>query len=247
MNGLGSTPPVVELRRVTKLFGSNDVKSVGVQDASFRAHAGELVLVAGPSGSGKTTMLTLIAGLLQPTSGTVSLFGRDISHYSSRDLQDLRARNIGFVFQTFHLIDALSAAENIGLVLRFAGEGSIRSKRRAFALLQKFRIDHLSLKYPSCMSQGEKQRVAVARAVANDADLIIADEPTACLEIHQGIEIIRLLHKYAAEEKRCVIVASHDTRIVELADRVLRLEDGILHGFKSYNHAPKGLTDRVSP
>jgi putative ABC transport system ATP-binding protein len=135
---------------------------------------------------------------------------------------------IGFVFQTFLLLDALDVLENIALVCRFASRSKVESRRRATELLRRLHIEHLAAKSPKTLSQGEKQRVAVARAIANDADLILADEPTASLETKQGFEIIRLLHGYAAQENKCVIVASHDLRIVEYADRVLRLEDGML-------------------
>lgn len=228
MKRLENTDFVVQLSNVTKLFGTNEHKTSAVRNVSLRASSGELVLLLGPSGSGKTTLLTLIAGLIQPTSGTVSLFGRNIERYSSNELQRLRAHSIGFVFQTFHLIDSLKVIENVALVLRFAGKNRTEAKRRSQRLLHQFHIENLAKKFPVTLSQGEKQRVAVARAIANDADLIIADEPTASLETKQGFDIIRLLHEYAKEENRCVIVASHDLRIVEFADRVLRLEDGVL-------------------
>jgi putative ABC transport system ATP-binding protein len=219
---------VVQLASVSKIFGSNEHKTIAVQDISLEASPGELVLLLGPSGSGKTTLLTLIAGLVEPTSGTVSLFGRNIEDYTSKELQKLRAARIGFVFQTFHLIDSLTVIENVALVVRFGGKTKTETKRQALRMLDQFHIEHLAKKFPANLSQGEKQRVAVARAIANGAELIIADEPTASLETKQGFDIIRLLHEYAKEENRCVIVASHDLRIVEFADRVLRLEDGVI-------------------
>jgi putative ABC transport system ATP-binding protein len=228
VNRLKGISPVVQLTGVSKIFGVNEHKTAAVRDARLQASTGELVLLLGPSGSGKTTLLTLIAGLIKPTSGKVALFGRNIESYTPGQLQQLRARRIGFVFQTFHLIDSLTAIENVALILRFAGRSRIEAKRRARRLLGQFHIEHLAWKFPATLSQGEKQRVAVARAIANGADLIIADEPTASLETKQGFDIIRLLHQYAKEHNRCVIVASHDLRIAEFADRVLRLEDGIL-------------------
>lgn len=228
MNRSPSSEPLVRLVAVTKTFGPNEHKTTAVHDVSLQAFPGELVMLLGPSGSGKTTLLTLIAGLLRPTSGLVSLFGREIACYSSQELQRLRALRIGFVFQTFLLLDALDVLENIALVCRFAGRSRADSRRRATDLLRRLHIEYLTEKLPGTLSQGEKQRVAVARAIANDADLILADEPTASLETKQGFEIIQLLHRYATEENKCVIVASHDLRIVEFADRVLRLEDGML-------------------
>jgi putative ABC transport system ATP-binding protein len=180
----------------------------------------------GPSGSGKTTLLTLMAGLLRPTAGEVLLFGSNLEAFSPRALQQLRAQRLGFVFQTFHLIDALSVLDNVVLALRFAGVARGQARRRATEVLQSVRIDHLAKRFPAQLSQGEKQRVAVARAIANSADLILADEPTASLETTQGFEVIQLLHTYAKLQQACVIVTSHDLRLQAHADRIIRLEDG---------------------
>ena len=224
----GGMNRTVTLVDVSKIFGRNGRKTVAVDKISFDSRPGEMVLFLGPSGSGKTTLLTLIAGLLPPTSGEVVLFGKTVERYSIRDLQLLRARQMGFVFQTFQLIDALTAEENIKLVLHFAGHQKQTATEKAGKLLRQLHIDHLADKLPTEMSQGEKQRVAVARAIANDPELILADEPTASLESTQGFEVIRLLHQYAKEYQRCVIVASHDLRLAEYADRVIRMADGRL-------------------
>jgi putative ABC transport system ATP-binding protein len=218
----------VTLVDVSKIFGKNGRKTVAVDKISFDSRPGEMVLFLGPSGSGKTTLLTLIAGLLPPSSGEVVLFGKPVERYSIRDLQLLRARQMGFVFQTFQLIDALTAEENIKLVLHFAGHQKQTAKEKASMLLHQLHIGHLADKLPTEMSQGEKQRVAVARAIANDPELILADEPTASLESTQGFEVIRLLYQYAKAHQRCVIVASHDLRLAEYADRVIRMADGRL-------------------
>jgi putative ABC transport system ATP-binding protein len=228
MNQKDCMSSVVQVTDVSKIFGTNEHRTAAVRNLSLRASPGELVLLLGPSGSGKTTLLTLIAGLVKPTSGNVSLFGKDLENYTSDELQKLRALRIGFVFQNFHLIDSLKVVENVALVLRFAGKGRIEAKRLARIFLEQFHVGHLAEKFPAKLSQGEKQRVAVARAIANGARLIIADEPTASLETSQGFDIIKLLHEYARNQNRCVIIASHDLRIVEFADRVLRLQDGIL-------------------
>jgi putative ABC transport system ATP-binding protein len=217
---------IVSIRNVSKLYKINEHSSVGVKDINFEAKPGELVLFLGPSGSGKTTLLTLIAGLLQPSVGKISLFKKQIDSYSSAELQRLRAEKIGFIFQTFLLIDALTALQNIELVLRFAFKSKKEAKRIAINLLKELEIDYLADKLPATMSQGEKQRVAVARAIANNAELILADEPTASLDGANGLIIIELLHKYAAKNNKCVIVVSHDLRLKEYADRIIKLEDG---------------------
>jgi len=217
---------IVSIRNVTKSYKINEHSSVGVKDINFDAKPGELVLFLGPSGSGKTTLLTLIAGLLQPSEGSISLFDKNIENYSNVELQKLRAEKIGFIFQTFLLIDALNALQNIELVLKFASKSKREATRAVKNLLTELQIEYLADKLPGTMSQGEKQRVAVARAIANNAELILADEPTASLDAANGLIIIKLLHNYAAKNNRCVIVVSHDLRLKEYADRIIYLEDG---------------------
>ena len=217
---------IVSLQNVSKIYNVNEHITAGVKDITFAANKGELILLLGPSGSGKTTLLTLIAGLLEPTKGKVVLFNKEINSYSRSALQKLRAERIGFIFQAFLLIDALTVVENIKLVLKFAGKNGKDADSRAADLLNKFGVDQLSKKFPSSISQGEKQRVAAARAIANNPDLILADEPTASLEVSQGLEIIGSLHSYSNKENKCVIVASHDLRLKEFADRIIYLEDG---------------------
>jgi putative ABC transport system ATP-binding protein len=218
--------PLVVLRDVSKDYPYNGQSFAALYTSTVEAYKGELLLLLGPSGSGKTTLLTLIAGLIQPSSGSVELLGKSILQYISQELQRLRAGKIGFVFQNFLLLDALTVMENVALVTQFNGTSKKQGRKRALEILDELHIRHLAQKYPTQLSQGEKQRVAVARALVNNPDIIIADEPTANLESRQGFEIIRLLNDYAKEQNKCVIVASHDLRIVEFADRVLKLEDG---------------------
>lgn len=219
---------LVTLVDVSKRFGGEPEMAEALTHISFEAHRGELIVLLGPSGSGKTTLLTLVAGLLPPTAGIVSLFGRPISGYSQSELQFLRATRVGFVFQTFLLVDALTVLENVALVLRFGGYNTVEARLRAKEVLASVHVGHLISRFPGNLSQGEKQRVAVARAIANNADLLLADEPTASVESTQGLEIIRLFHEYVKHRNACVIVASHDVRIIQFADRVLRIQDGCL-------------------
>jgi putative ABC transport system ATP-binding protein len=206
-------------------------QSAGIKNINFFAGKGELVLFLGPSGSGKTTLLTLIAGLIEPAEGDLFLFNKNITCYSKAELQKIRAEKIGFVFQNFLLIESLTGEENIRLVLKFAGANGRLADEKINYLFNRFGISYLLKKFPASMSQGEKQRVAVSRAIANDADLILADEPTASLELNQGYEIIELLNSYSKDEKKCVIVASHDLRLKEYADRIIFLEDGKIKSF----------------
>ena len=228
MNGLAASGPVTRLEKVTKIFDDSGQPTTAVREVSLEARRGEMVLLLGPSGSGKTTLLTLIAGLTRPTSGSISLFGKNVEEYSANELQSLRAERIGFVFQTFLLIDSLTATENIEIVLRFNRKRRAERAAKTRALLGELGIEHLARRFPRAMSQGEKQRVAIARAIANDAELLIADEPTGSLETRQAIDIIALLHGQAKRRNATVIVASHDLRLKEFADRTLRLQDGMM-------------------
>jgi len=216
---------IVSLRGVNKTYRINEHVSVGVKDINFNASPGELVLFLGPSGSGKTTLLTLIAGLLKPSEGSICIFQKPIESYSVADLQSLRADRIGFIFQTFLLIDALTSSQNIELVVKFNQKSKKEARRISETLLQELNIEYLADKLPATMSQGEKQRVAVARAVANNAELILADEPTASLDTENGSIIIELLSSFARDNK-CVIVASHDLRLKKFADRIVFLDNG---------------------
>jgi putative ABC transport system ATP-binding protein len=226
MSHLSDQKSVATLDKVTKIFGGQGRETHALRGISLKVFSGEMVLLLGPSGSGKTTLLTLMAGLQSPTEGSVSLFGVDMTHYSEQELQRLRATRMGFIFQSFHLLDALTVLDNVLLVMGFAGKNPKRSRPRAIDTLEHLGIKHLAAESTRNLSQGEKQRVATARALVNDAELIIADEPTASLESKQGLGIIRQLHQSVVNEQKCVVIASHDERIVQYADRVIRLSDG---------------------
>ena len=225
---------VVRLIDVTKIYGGAGRETFALRNVSFQAHAGELVLLLGPSGSGKTTLLTLMAGLQCPTNGAVYIFGRQVTEYSIWELQRLRAVRIGFIFQTFNLIESLTVLDNVMLVMKFGGLHRKEARVRAEDFLGRFDVKQLSQASPRTLSQGEKQRVAVARALANGAPLIIADEPTGSLATKQGMDIVQLLRISVKKENRCVVVASHDERIADYADRVLYLADGALSTKKGY-------------
>jgi putative ABC transport system ATP-binding protein len=218
----------VRLSDVSKRYDRSGVESVALHPVSFEARAGEMVLLLGPSGSGKTTFLTILAGLQKPSTGAVTIFGQNVLDYSPKELQKLRAQHIGFIFQTFYLLDSLSVIENIMMVMKFAGIAKAEATNRAKEFLERFEISHLKNAYPKTLSQGEKQRVAVARALANGAELILADEPTGSLSTQQGMSIVQFLKDAVTREGRCAVIASHDERIKTFADRVLTLRDGEL-------------------
>lgn len=192
-----------------------------VDDVSLDVARGEVVLIIGPNGSGKTTLLSMLGGLVRPTSGSVVVEGRALDEMPERELETFRLKRVGFVFQTFRLLDALSVRENVQLVIDLAGE-----KRNADALLDRVGALHLANRNTRVLSGGEKQRVAIARALANDPAIILADEPTGSLDSAAGEATIALLRDAARIDGRSVVIVSHDTRIVSHADRVVRMLDG---------------------
>ena len=192
-----------------------------VADVSLHVDQGEVVLIIGPNGSGKTTLLSMLGGLVRPTRGTVRVEGRALNEMSVGELDAFRLRRVGFVFQTFRLIDALSVRENVQLVIDLAGE-----KRSADPILERVGALHLAKRNSRTLSGGEKQRVAIARALANGPAIILADEPTGSLDTQAGEAAISLLCDAARQDGRAVVIVSHDTRIAHHADRVLHMTDG---------------------
>jgi len=204
---------------LTRTFG--DVRAV--DGVSLRVASGEAVLILGPNGSGKTTLLSMLGGLLQPTSGRVLIAGTDVTAMSEQARCDFRLRTIGFIFQSFHLLDALTARENVQLVLDLAHDSD---PERAETLLDELGVRQRADFLPHAMSGGEKQRVAIARALANDPAILLADEPTGSLDSQAGEATIRLLCDAARRHGKAVIIVCHDTRIVPRVDRVLSMVDG---------------------
>lgn len=214
------------LQDVSKVYGQGDAAVRAVDGVNFAINAGELVLFLGPSGAGKTTLLSLIGGLLQPTNGVIHVAGADLRTLSPKALAQFRLRQIGFIFQFFQLLAALTARENVEMVLRLGGHPSHIARQEAERLLKRFGLTHRLTHLPAQLSGGEKQRVALARALALQPPIIIADEPTGSLDSHHGEEVIRLLRQLVDEEGRTVLVASHDPRLINVATRVLHCEDG---------------------
>lgn len=219
---------ILQARALTKVFGSGGIEVRAVDEVDLSVQRGEVVLVMGPSGSGKTTLLTMLGGLLRPTTGTVHVDGVDITILSQRELTGMRRRHIGFIFQTFNLIEPLSANENVEVALNMSGHRGATARERASQALGDLGLSRRLTFSPSQLSGGEKQRVSIARALANNPSIVLADEPTANLDSKNGHDVVVLLREIAREQKRAVVIVSHDQRIREIADRVLWLEDGRL-------------------
>ncbi len=223
-----SASPILAARNVIREFGSGHARVRAVDDVSLDIAPGEIVLIMGPSGSGKTTLLSMLGALLRPTSGSIHLDGTDISTLSEAQLPKIRSRRIGFIFQAFNLLDALTVEENVLLPAQLAPGGVRAARARVAQLLDRLDLAERSHAHPRTLSGGEKQRVAIARALVNRAPLLLADEPTGNLDSQKGQEVTMILHDIARDEGCSVVIVTHDPRIEEVADRVLWLEDGRL-------------------
>lgn len=217
---------VIEALGLAKVYGAGAQRVDALRPTDFRVDRGEFVLVAGPSGSGKSTLLALISGLLTPSAGTVRVLGRDIRALSGDAFDRLRLEHFGFVFQGFHLLPALTALEQVGIVLERQGIQRDAAQRRAAATLNRVGLAARLHNRPSELSGGEKQRVVIARALAKQPQIIFADEPTSALDSANGREITRLLRAAALEEGASVVCVTHDPRLIEHATRLVRMEDG---------------------
>jgi putative ABC transport system ATP-binding protein len=220
--------PLVRVRELSKVFGEGQTRVEAVSDVDFELARGEIVLVMGPSGSGKTTLLSMLGGLLRPSAGEIWVDGIDIAALPERELPPFRAKRFGFIFQDFNLLSALSTEENVEVVLNLGGRHGPAAGERADTLLRSLGLESRLDFAVDQLSGGEKQRVAVARAVANQPALILADEPTANLDSARGAETMRLLRRLAKDKATTVLIVSHDDRLREIADRVLWLQDGRL-------------------
>ncbi len=219
---------LLKIHNVSKTFGSGHTAVQALNDVHLHVAPGDIVLIMGPSGSGKTTLLTIAGGLLKPTSGEVMIDGTDITTMSERELPAIRLKSLGFVFQSFNLLAALTAEENIIVPLMMSGKSFIQSQPKAKQLLERLGLGQRLHSLPHQLSGGEKQRVAIARALINDPKIILADEPTANLDSHIGHEVMQLLCQIACHEHRAVVIVSHDERLRSVAKRVLTIEDGKL-------------------
>ena len=221
----------LRVRGLTKTYGHGSTQVAAVRDVRLDVAAGEVLLVMGPSGSGKTTLLLMLGALLRPTAGSITVTKRDgttvdVAAEPEKALPALRARTFGFIFQDYALLDALTATENIAVATNLAGTSGAAATDRARALLERVGLAHRAGARPLQLSGGEQQRVAVARALANDPPVLLADEPTANLDASRGRDLARLLRQLADDDQRCVVIVSHDDRLRVVADRVLWLEDG---------------------
>jgi len=220
------TTPAISVHGVMKVFGEGTAAVRALDGVHLEVARGELVLLMGPSGSGKTTLLSVMGCILQPTSGSVRINGREVTGLGEQDLPAVRLEHIGFVFQGFNLFPTLTAAENVELALDLKNIRGREARRRARQLLEQVGLADKFQTYPADLSGGQKQRVAIARALAGEPSIVLADEPTAALDWSSGRAVIELLGKLAHERDRAIVLVTHDTRILEFGDRIVHIEDG---------------------
>jgi len=212
-------------RRVTKEFGTADARVLALRGVDMDVRPGELTLLVGPSGCGKTTLISIVAGLLDPTAGDVSVLGEDLTRMNGRKVE-FRRRNIGFVFQQYNLLPALTAAENAAVPLIIAGQPRGAAIAKATEMLAVLGMEDRARALPSQLSGGQQQRVAIARSLIHEPRLLVCDEPTAAIDAQAGRAVMELLREVALQPDRAVIVVTHDSRVFEFGDRTIYMSDG---------------------
>jgi putative ABC transport system ATP-binding protein len=229
---------ILEAENLTKTLGSGAARVEALKNVSLSLRGGELTLLMGPSGSGKTTLLSVLGCMLAPTSGIVRLCGTSTEGADTETLAGLRRDHVGFVFQSYHLFPAMTAAENVQLALDVRGRTGTKARDMSREALARVGLSHKVTAFPLELSGGEQQRVAIARAIVPSPSAILADEPTAALDSANGQAIMALLATIAKDSGSAVMVVTHDSRLTSVADRILYIEDGRLVDDK------RGSTDR---
>lgn len=232
MSSVPNLTGAVECASIRKSFGEGEAKVEVLRGVNFMAALGEMTFLVGPSGCGKTTLISIIAGLLAPDSGTVSLFGERLSLLPPRERILFRRQNLGFVFQQYNLLPAFTAAENVAVPLIAAGWGRENATRKAREILSNLGLGHRTELVPQLLSGGQQQRVALARALVHEPRLIICDEPTAALDHRSGESVMERLATSAIHPDRAVIVVTHDSRVFHFAHRIIEMEDGLIRSSK---------------
>jgi putative ABC transport system ATP-binding protein len=221
---------IISLRDVRKAYEMGETTVEALRGVDLELERGGYYSIVGPSGSGKSSLLHIVGCMDAPTSGEVRVNGKDVSRLSEKALTRIRAQDIGFVFQAFHLNPILTARENVAIALRFLGVRKKVALEKAEYWLDKVGLSHRLRHYPAELSGGERQRVAIARAIVKDPALILADEPTGNLDTRRGQEIVELLRETSREQKTTVIQVTHDMAVAQMGDAILTLRDGRITG-----------------
>ncbi len=222
--------PLIEAVDVVKVLGSGAGQVQALKGVSLALQGNELTLLMGPSGSGKTTLLSVLGCMLSPSQGTVRVLGRSTQGLAAEELAEIRRRNIGFIFQSYHLFPTLNVRDNVQLVLDVRGERSAAAVGKADDALAAVGLAHKAAALPRELSGGEQQRVAIARAVVSNPAVLLADEPTSALDRQNGEAVMTVLAQIARQSSRGVLIVTHDPRMLHFADRIVRIEDGRITG-----------------
>jgi putative ABC transport system ATP-binding protein len=218
----------IEARNLSKWFGEGEARTMAVSGVSFDAHFNEMLYIVGPSGSGKTTLLSMLSGILRPNEGTVKVEDKDIWSLPANRLADMRLNTVGFVFQDYHLFPKLTTVENVAVPLILKRRNWNEAIQESMHYLEMVGLAQRAKLPPHKLSGGEQQRVAIARAVVSKPDILVFDEPTASLDGDTGRKIVEFVKREILNEKRCILTVTHDDRIFEYADRIIKMEDGKL-------------------
>ena len=233
----GTAPPSISLRGVDKVYSAGRGSLVALRGVDLDIAAGEVTAIMGPSGSGKTTLLSIIGCILRSTSGVVSICGTEVAALDETERSRIRLAHIGFVFQSYNLFPSLNARQNVEIALELKGVHRRARRAQAIELLEQVDLRDKTESHPEDLSGGQKQRVAIARALAGTPDIILADEPTAALDSTTGRRIMAIFRGLARRQRRSVVIVTHDSRILEFADRVVTVDDGRVTEPK--NHKPR--------
>ncbi|MCX4283706.1 ABC transporter ATP-binding protein [Duncaniella dubosii] len=218
---------MIELKNISKVFRTKDVETTALENVNLEVEKGEFVSIMGPSGCGKSTLLNIIGLLSTPTTGSVKILGTDCNKMADTELAHFRNKNLGFVFQSFHLIPSLSVAANVELPLGYrSGLSASQRRERVEEVLRRLEMSHRIKHLPSQLSGGQCQRVAIARAIVGAPSIILADEPTGNLDSRMGAEVMSLLHRLNKEDGITIVMVTHNEAQAEQTDRIIRFFDG---------------------
>lgn len=236
---------IVTVKNLTKDYTTNGIPVHAVRGVDLVIGKGEFTAIAGPSGSGKTTLLNIIGGLDQPSSGTISIAGEVINEFTRRELSELRLRKIGFIFQAYNLIPVLTALENVEYVLLLQGAGKVERTERSMKILGEVGLSKEAHRRPHELSGGQQQRVAVARAIVSEPELVLADEPTANLDQKTGAALLDLMHRLNQSKQITFLFSSHDSMVMERAERLINLSDGLIVSEKRKRSKKKTVKKKI--